>query len=111
MDFNRLTEKVQQALQAAQSKAVRLSHQQIDVEHLLAALIEQENGIAPSLLLRAGVAPDQIHRRVEQELERLPKVTSPTGRFGPGLRHWPAQPPVHRSRGPSETPQGRLHFR
>jgi ATP-dependent Clp protease ATP-binding subunit ClpB len=79
MDFNRLTEKVQQAVQAAQSKAVRLSHQQIDVEHLLAALLEQENGIAPSLLLRAGTAPDQIHRRVEQELERLPKVTSPTG--------------------------------
>ncbi len=79
MDFNRLTEKVQQALQAAQSKAVRLNNQQVDVEHLLAALIEQENGIAPSLLLRAGVAPDQIHRRVEQELERLPKVSSPTG--------------------------------
>ncbi len=79
MDFNRLTEKVQEAVQAAQSKAVRLSHQQIDVEHLLAALIEQENGLAPSLLLKAGVAPDQIHRRVEQELDRLPKVTSPTG--------------------------------
>ena len=63
MDFNRLTEKVQEAIQAAQSKAVRLSHQQIDVEHLLAALIEQENGLAPSLLLKAGVAPDQIHRR------------------------------------------------
>jgi ATP-dependent Clp protease ATP-binding subunit ClpB len=79
MDFNRLTEKVQQAVQAAQSKAVRLGHQQIDIEHLLAALIEQENGIAPSLLLRAGIAPDQIHRRVEQELDRLPKVSSPTG--------------------------------
>ena len=79
MDFNRLTEKVQQAVQAAQSKAVRLGHQQIDVEHLLAALIEQENGIAPALLFGAGVAPDQIHRRLEQELERLPKVSSPTG--------------------------------
>src|SRR5919112_4776191 len=79
MDFNRLTEKVQQAVQAAQSKAVRFGHQQIDVEHLLAALIEQENGLAPSLLLKAGIAPDQVHRRIEQELDKLPKVSSPTG--------------------------------
>jgi ATP-dependent Clp protease ATP-binding subunit ClpB len=79
MDFNRLTERLQQAVQAAQSKAVRLSHQQIDVEHLIAALIEQENGLVPSLLLRAGVQPDQIHRRIEQELDRIPKVSSPTG--------------------------------
>ncbi|HYP05589.1 MAG TPA: ATP-dependent chaperone ClpB, partial [Bryobacteraceae bacterium] len=79
MDFNRLTERMQQGLQAAQTKAARLSHQQIDVEHLLAALIEQENGLAPSLLLKAGIAPDQVHRRLQQELERLPKVSSPTG--------------------------------
>jgi ATP-dependent Clp protease ATP-binding subunit ClpB len=79
MDFNRLTEKVQQAVQAAQSKAVRLGHQQIDVEHLIAALIEQEDGLAPSLLLKAGIAPDQVHRRIEQELDKLPKVSSPTG--------------------------------
>src|SRR5688572_9011410 len=79
MDFNRLTEKAQQAFQAAQSKAVRLSHQQIDVEHLLSALIEQEQGLAASLFLKAEVAPDQIHRRLEAELDRLPKVSSPTG--------------------------------
>ena len=79
MDFNRLTEKAQQAVQAAQSKAVRLSHQQIDVEHLLSALIEQEHGLAASLFLKAEVAPDQIHRRLEAELDRLPKVSSPTG--------------------------------
>src|SRR6187402_1592014 len=79
MDFNRLTEKMQQALQAAQSKAVRLNHQQIDVEHLLTALLEQENGLAPSLFLKAGIAPEQVHRRIEQELERMPKVSSPTG--------------------------------
>ena len=79
MDFNRFTEKAQQAIQAAQTKTVRFGHQQIDVEHLLASLIEQEQGLTSSLLLKAGVAPDQIHRRLEQELERLPKVSSPTG--------------------------------
>jgi ATP-dependent Clp protease ATP-binding subunit ClpB len=79
MDFNRMTEKVQQALQAAQSKAVRLSHQQIDVEHVLASLLEQENGLAVSILLKAGLPLEAIHRRVTQELDKLPKVAGPTG--------------------------------
>ena len=48
MDFNRFTEKLQEATRAAQSLAVRQSHQQIDVEHLLAALLEQPDGLAAS---------------------------------------------------------------
>ncbi len=79
MDFNRLTERVQQAVQAAQSKAVRYGNQQIDVEHLLAALLEQESGLALSLFLKADLPAEAIHRRVIQELEKLPKVSSPTG--------------------------------
>src|SRR5687768_4897721 len=79
MDFNRLTEKVQQALQVAQSRAARLSHQQIDTEHLLAGLLEQENGVAVSILLKAGLPLEQMHRRVVQELDRLPKVSGPSG--------------------------------
>ncbi len=75
-----MTEKVQQALQAAQSKAVRLHNQQIDVEHLLAALLEQENGVALSILLKAGLEnPENLHRRLEEELEKRPKVSSPSG--------------------------------
>ena len=46
MDLNRFTEKLQEAVRAAQSLAVRYGHQQIDVEHLLAALLEQEAGLA-----------------------------------------------------------------
>jgi len=46
MDPNRLTEKSQEALRAAQSLAARLSNQQVDAEHLLVALLEQESGIA-----------------------------------------------------------------
>src|SRR5262249_43908644 len=79
MDFNRLTEKVQQALQAAQSKAARLNHQQIDTEHVLAALLEQENGVAVSVLLKAGLPLEQLHKRVTQELDRMPKVSGPGG--------------------------------
>jgi ATP-dependent Clp protease ATP-binding subunit ClpB len=79
MDANRMTQKVQEALNAAQAKAIRLSHQQVDVEHLLSALLEQEGGLAPSILQKAGVDPGGAKRRIDQELERLPKVSTPSG--------------------------------
>ena len=79
MDLNRFTEKAQDALRAAQSLAVRYGQQQIEVEHLLAALLEQEGGLAPSILLKSQVNLEGLHRRLLQELERLPKVAGPTG--------------------------------
>src|ERR671924_170040 len=79
MDANRFTEKVQEALSGAQTKAIRLSHQQIDVEHVLAALLEQERGLATSILQRVGVDVAALKRRTDQELERLPKVAGPSG--------------------------------
>ena len=79
MDVNRFTEKVQEALRDAQSAALRLSHQQVDVEHLLVTLLAQDHGLAVNVLRKAGLNPDQLRRRLEQELEKLPKVTSPSG--------------------------------
>src|SRR5438309_8215607 len=79
MDLNRFTEKMQEALQSAQSRAIRQSHQQLDVEHLLAALLEQESGLAGAILAKAGVSTELFGQRLEQELERVPKVTGPTG--------------------------------
>ena len=84
MDANRFTERTQQALQSAQSLAARLSHQQVDNEHLLVALLEQENGLVPGILLKAGVELEPLHRRLMQELERLPKVQA-SGPGGPGM--------------------------
>ena len=55
MDINRFTERMQQALSAAQTKAVRYGHQQIDVEHLLTALLEQERGLATAIFTKADV--------------------------------------------------------
>src|SRR5262245_23540204 len=77
MDINRFTEKLQEGVRAAQSKAVRYGHQQIDSEHLIAALLEQEGGLAPSILAKAGVAVDALLQRIEADLERLPKVSGP----------------------------------
>src|SRR5258706_5973171 len=77
MDINRFTEKTQEAIRAAQDKAVRYSHQQIDVEHLLDALLEQEGGLARSVLVKAGYDPDLLKQRLDQELDRLPKASGP----------------------------------
>ena len=79
MDFNRYTEKLQEAVRAAQSLALRYGHQQVDVPHLLAALLDQEGGLASSILTRAGVNVEALRRRIESELDRLPKVSGPSG--------------------------------
>jgi ATP-dependent Clp protease ATP-binding subunit ClpB len=79
MDINRFTEKLQESIRAAQSKAGRYSHQQLDVEHLLLSLLEQEGGLAGSILTRAGVDVNAIRTSFQQEIDRLPKVSGPAG--------------------------------
>jgi ATP-dependent Clp protease ATP-binding subunit ClpB len=82
MDINRLTEKAQEALRAAQSEATRQGHQQIDVEHLLLSLLEQEGGLTKSILEKSNVDPELVRQRLQAELARLPKVSSSTGGGG-----------------------------
>ncbi len=72
--MNRMTLKVQEALQTASSHASRRSHQGIDVEHLLLSLLEQEGGLASSLLDQAGVSASSFRQAVEQALAKLPQV-------------------------------------
>ncbi|HEX8185596.1 MAG TPA: ATP-dependent chaperone ClpB, partial [Blastocatellia bacterium] len=62
-----------------QTLATRYSNQQIEVEHLLLALLEQQGGLVPSILTRAGVNIDPLRQAVESDLNRLPKVTGPSG--------------------------------
>ncbi len=75
MDLNKLTEKSQDALRAAQSLATQRSNSQLEVEHLLVALIEQEGGLTGNLLKKAGVAVDAFRARAEQEVGKLPVVS------------------------------------
>ena len=77
MDLQRLTEKSQEALRAAQSLAIRKQNQAIDVEHLLAALLEDRQGLAATLLQRAGADSTKLRSAVEQELDKLPQVSGP----------------------------------
>src|SRR5215831_15902418 len=79
MDINRFTEKLQEGIRSAQSKAVRHGHQQLDVEHLLATLLEQEGGLASSILEKAGINTESLRDRLQAELDRMPKVSGVSG--------------------------------
>ncbi len=74
MDMNRMTIKLQEALQTASSHATRRSHQGIDVEHLLLAFVEQDGGLASSLLEQAGLSVPSVRQALEQSLSKLPQV-------------------------------------
>ncbi len=76
MDLNKLTEMSQNALRSAQSIAVQNSNNQLDAEHLFAALLRQDQGLVPSLLKRVNVPLDTFSLRVVQELDKLPKVSN-----------------------------------
>ncbi|HEY1859702.1 MAG TPA: Clp protease N-terminal domain-containing protein, partial [Gemmataceae bacterium] len=75
MDLNRFTEKAQQALVDAQHRAGQQGNAQIDNEHILAALLDQEPGLAASILRKADVSVETLKRKVENELTRLPRVS------------------------------------
>ncbi len=77
MDTNRLTQKSQEALQDAQTKALRFGHVEVDGEHLLLALLDQPEGLVPRLLAAAGTDPDRARAVVEAELGRRPRVSGP----------------------------------
>src|SRR5690242_9359430 len=74
MQLDPLTIKSQEALQQAQSIARGYSHQEVDGEHLMLALIGQAETLIPDLLQKIGVAPTKLKPELERELERRHKV-------------------------------------
>jgi ATP-dependent Clp protease ATP-binding subunit ClpB len=77
MDPGHLTQKSQEALHDAQTKALRFGHTEADAEHLLLALLDQSEGIVPRLLSQAGGDPDRLRGALEAELGRRPRVSGP----------------------------------
>jgi len=80
MNLNRFTERSQEALREAQGLAMRASNQGVDVEHLLLALLAQRDGLTAPLLQAAGASGEALRTRLQQEVERLPKVSGPAAR-------------------------------
>jgi len=75
LDPNKMTLKVREALSAAQGLAQRRNHAQVDVEHVLLALLQQADGLAPRLLARLDVPVAEFTGRLEQELDKLPRLS------------------------------------
>ena len=75
LNFEKLTVKAQQALQAAQEMGGREGQQQIEPLHLLWALLAQGDGVVPPLLEKLGVSPTTLASEVEKQIARLPKVS------------------------------------
>ena len=75
MDLTKFTERSRGFIQAAQTIAMREDHQRMVPEHLLKALMDDDQGLASNLIKRAGGAPDRVVEAVELALAKLPKVS------------------------------------
>lgn len=74
MDAEKLTLRVQQSLNDAYAEAVRLNHQQLDIIHLFSALLNQRDGLIPSVFEKMGINLEALKKRVNFDLEKMPKV-------------------------------------
>jgi len=74
MDIEKLTERARGFLQAASTIAIREFHQRITPEHLLKALLDDEEGAASGLIKAAGGDPERARQAIEGEMARMPKV-------------------------------------
>src|SRR6516225_4517614 len=87
MQLERLTIKSQEALQEAQRIAQGYSHQEVDGEHLMLAMLGQADSLIPNLLEKIGVPPAQLKPDLERELARRHKVKGATDVFlSPSLK-------------------------
>ncbi|AWF79876.1 ATP-dependent chaperone ClpB [Microbulbifer sp. A4B17] len=82
MRIDRMTNPLQAAFADAQSLAVGRDHNQIYPEHLILALLNQNNGSVPAFLSQAGFNLNGLRNDLAKRLDSLPRVTSPTGDVG-----------------------------
>lgn len=75
MDINKFTQKSQEALQSAQTFASEFHHQDVDVDHLMYALLNQDQGLIPEVLKAQGINVNQLIKDVKQELDKRPSVS------------------------------------
>ncbi|MQY41707.1 ATP-dependent chaperone ClpB [Epibacterium sp. SM1969] len=81
MDLNKFTERARGFVQAAQTIALREGHQRMVPEHLLKALMDDDQGLASNLISRAGGSPSRVVESVEAAVEKLPKVSGDAGQI------------------------------
>ena len=85
MRFDKFTIKSQELIQKAQSMASAKNHQQIEPEHLLAAMLSENDSITNALLRKMGVSPDSVYQAVAAALENLPGVSGGSDQYASAL--------------------------
>jgi ATP-dependent Clp protease ATP-binding subunit ClpB len=83
MDINKYTQKAQEAILAGQDMARQYNHSQIEPLHLLAALLQQPDGVVPAIVQRLGASPGLLLNNLEAELNRRPKSYGATAQVAP----------------------------
>ncbi|MGF1575042.1 MAG: ATP-dependent chaperone ClpB [Cyanophyceae cyanobacterium] len=73
---NQFTDKAWAAIVASQDVARRVKQQQLETEHLLIALLEQEKGLVPTILQKTGVSPEQVRQRVDNFVQTQPRLAT-----------------------------------
>ncbi|MBE9637768.1 ATP-dependent chaperone ClpB [Salipiger mangrovisoli] len=79
MNLEKFTERARGFIQAAQTIAMREGHQRLVPEHLLKALMDDDQGLASNLITRAGGAPQRVVETLDQKLAKQPKVSGDAG--------------------------------
>ncbi|MFV0358897.1 Clp protease N-terminal domain-containing protein, partial [Tropicimonas sp.] len=75
MNMEKFTERSRGFIQAAQTIAMREEHQRLMPEHLLKALLDDDEGLASNLIKRAGGSPERVREAVDTDLARMPRVS------------------------------------
>jgi ATP-dependent Clp protease ATP-binding subunit ClpB len=74
MRIEKFTQRAQEAIAAAQESLTQFQHQELDTEHLLYALLTQEQGVVPEVVKALGASPEELAEAVKAELEARPKI-------------------------------------
>ncbi|SLN43915.1 Chaperone protein ClpB [Pseudoruegeria aquimaris] len=81
MNFEKFTERSRGFIQAAQTIAMRESHQRLAPEHILKALMDDDQGLASNLIKRAGGSPERVVEALDAALAKMPKVSGDAGQI------------------------------
>jgi len=85
MNLEKFTDRAKGFLQSAQTVAIRMSHQRIGAEHILKALLEDNEGMAAGLIQRAGGNPKLAVQELDKALAKVPAVSGGGAQQTPGL--------------------------
>ena len=81
MDLNKFTDRSRGFVQAAQTIAMRENHQRLAPEHLLKALMDDDQGLASNLIKRAGGAPERVVEALDAAVSKIPQVSGDAGQI------------------------------